>query len=139
MSLSVSGDVPCIKETVVDNMSIARTYPLWASSSANKDRNNNCVAEPPDWVLSKPSDWTVSSLKKSRKSVSKRCAAMDAADDPASLLLIKKLRHEDLMDLHDHFKKSHKIASTAVLATKKTPTHGLAPRGMSFLRREMHM
>jgi hypothetical protein len=57
---------------------------------------------------------------------------MDVAEDPASLLLIKKLRHEDLMDLHDHFKKSRNNASTVGLAKKKTTTHGLAPWGMSI-------
>ena len=133
VSLNLAEDRSSFAEMPVDKGSSPRSYPLW-TGHAKKDTKKLYVAETPEWVLSKPSDWIASSAKKKRKIGGKGCAQIGVADDPASILLAKKLRHEYLMELHDFFKKGRKDAST-VLVTKtknKSSTHGLAPRGLSI-------
>jgi hypothetical protein len=78
------------------------------------------------------SDWTISSAKKRRKTIDKRCAPMDVADPASLVLLAKRLHHQELMELHDHFKKKQKDAKHVVSAKNTTTTHGLAPWGMSI-------
>ena len=120
-----------IEETLVNHASIPRSYPLWSSSIARKDAQN-LYARASDLVISKPSDWIVSSEKKKRKVVDKGCARKDVAD-PATILLVKKLRHDDLMELHNYFKKKQKVATTLGVSTKiRITTHGLAPPGMTI-------
>ncbi len=134
VSLTVAEDLSCVQESlvVVDNASNSPSH-SFLKSCAKTDASKLYAAAPPDWVLSKPSDWTVSSVKKRRKTAGKRRATSDVADDPASLRLAHKIRHDDLMELHDHFKKNRKDSTTGGGVSKnKIATHGLAPRGMSI-------
>ena len=131
VNLTVSEDRSRIEETLADNASFSRTHPL-RTTCAKGVAKNLYAAQTPGWLISKPSDWTVASAKKRRKVVGKGKARMNVADDPASVLLIKKLRHDDLMELHDHFKTKTKDVATVVLSKIKITTHGLAPLGMSI-------
>ena len=79
---SISG----IEETLVNNVYIVPSYPLW-TSCARKDAKKLSAAQPSNLVISKPSNWIVSSGKKRRKIIDKRCAKTDVAD-PASILLV---------------------------------------------------
>jgi hypothetical protein len=71
-----------------------------------------------------------SSSKKVRKFISANAGSVD--NDPASALLAKRLHHEELMQLHAHFKKKSIPDKLLPLSKQTYLTHGLAPFGKTI-------
>jgi len=145
-SHTVTEDLTIIKDSVVDKASIPRTFPLWTSFIKKRSEMSfaaECALAVPNSKRSSvnlASDSTASSLKK-RRSIFVEPRAPTVSVDPADLRLAQKIHHDELMQLHEHFKKKQKDAKPEVSAKDVKPvvlvknqisTHGLAPMGMSI-------